>query len=192
MMNNMYEFPSRVVTLWVIALSLVIGTGASAEATSITWDFTGSGSKGAHIDQRHGDTSGRLDVDYPSRHSNGNTTSDYDHLRWRDADYNDHHNVAWGGVNHSTGVSEDAWPQTSRHTHSTIFDTAYNPSNISFGPTNANGLIMRWKHDGFSVDTDKINCTDSPPSTAVPEPSTLLLLGAGFVGLAAWRLKKSA
>jgi PEP-CTERM motif len=192
MMNNMYEFPSRVVTLWVIALSLVIGTGASAEATSITWDFTRSGSNGAHIDQSHGDISGRLDVDYPSRQRKGNTESDYDHLRWRDTDYNDHHNVAWGGVNHSTGVPEGGWHQTSRHTHSTIFDTAYNPSNISFGLTNANGLIMRWKHDGFSVDTDKINCTDSPPSTAVPEPSTLLLLGAGFVGLAAWRLKKSA
>jgi hypothetical protein len=63
-MNNMYEFPSRVVTLWIIALSLVIGLGASAEATSITWDFAGSGSNGAHIDHSYGD---RLDVNYTSR-----------------------------------------------------------------------------------------------------------------------------
>lgn len=192
MMNNMYEFPSRAVSIGIVAFLLVVGIGSTAEATSITWDFTGSGRNGAHIDQRHGDISGRLDVDYPSRQRTGNTESDYDHLRWRDTDYNDHHNVAWGGVNHSTGVPEGAWHQTSRHTHSTIFDTAYNPSNSSFGLTNANGLIMRWKHDGFSVDTDKINCTDSPPSTPVPEPTSLLLLGAGLVGLAAWRWKRAA
>lgn len=52
LMNTMFGCSLRVVTVWIVALSLVLGTGASAEATSITWDFTGSGSNGAFGNSR--------------------------------------------------------------------------------------------------------------------------------------------
>ena len=51
-MSNVCLFPARFVTLWILALALVIGTGAMAEADSITWNFTGSGGNAAFGNQR--------------------------------------------------------------------------------------------------------------------------------------------
>jgi hypothetical protein len=45
---------------------------------------------------------------------------------------------------------------------------------------------------GADANGDPVTITNLNPIAAVPEPSTWLLLGAGLVGLAAWRWKQAA
>ena len=52
-----------------------------------------------------------------------------------------------------------------------------------------NSILFKSSNDGWS-DYSVKGLTYQTQS--VPEPSTLLLLGAGFVGLAAWRWKRAA
>lgn len=210
-------------------ISTVLFFGAAAQATTLTFDGNicinvgGFCSAGISIDQSYGDISGQLDVVYTSRVGNGNTAGSAN-LKFWDGLYGDLQNVAYGGSNGSTGVPEialipaagytvtlnsfdlGAWPQTSRNTQSTIYDTAYNPlgttggitvlgnghANISFGVTNANGVIIQWGPDGFNVGIDNINFTVQ--ASSVPEPSTILFLATGLAGIFGygWRRKRAA
>jgi hypothetical protein len=46
---------------------------------------------------------------------------------------------------------------------------------------------VQWEHEQGSLNHDS---QKGRVSVFVPEPSTLLLLGSGFVGLAVWHLRK--
>ena len=45
---------------------------------------------------------------------------------------------------------------------------------------------------GIPLSADDVHIARHITGESVPEPSSLLLLGAGLLGLAAWRLKNSA
>jgi PEP-CTERM motif-containing protein len=216
--------------VFVGLISAVLLFGAVAQATTLTFDgdICGGGtscSNGESIDQSYGDILGQLDVVYTHRVGNGNTVSDELFLKWWDTQYSNLTNVAYGGSNDLTGVSEiafipaagysvtvnafdlGAWPQTARDTQATIYDSAYNEldstgpitvqgnasSNISFGQTNANGLIIQWGPSAYNVGLDNLGFTVQT-AAPVPEPSTVLLLASGLAGILGygWRRKRAA
>lgn len=69
-----------------------------------------------------------------------------------------------------------------------------NPSGV-FGPTGPGGgsPISDWSGSPFSAGAYQITLTGAEfaPTAAVPEPSTVLLLGAGLVGFSAWRRRQA-
>ena len=91
----------------------------------------------------------------------------------------------------------------------TIYDSAYNPlassGSISVGSgatthyttaprlTNSNRLILQWGPNAYNAGIDNFNFTTQPTSI-VPEPSTMLFLATGLVGILGygWRRKRAA
>ncbi|NWF72321.1 MAG: PEP-CTERM sorting domain-containing protein [Nitrospirae bacterium] len=173
LMNNIYGFPSRVVTLGIIAFSLVIGTGASAEATSITWNFTESGGKEAYgnsrSDSQNGITVRATALGYTADHRGGR-----DHGfqtaalgQWMTGRSHDHQ-VDNRGANHQS-VRIDPYGTWDTDVSNWVGNapSSSNLSHKTYGDLAGWGFSSRINHNGPYTSTAQHVGINSPPANTL-------------------------
>ena len=242
----MHQFLVRFVTLWILALSLVIGTGVLAQATSITWDFTGSGGSGNFGNSRLFTQNGITVTATAWGYTAGTTDNGFETAalgQWSTGlgVCNQAEGYGCGSPDHQVdNLGPDDWVLFQFNTPVDLLSVRIAPygtwdTDVSYWVGNVNlppSLLMGKMYSdlaylGFSSQMDQYgpyqsaarNVYVSSPlvkallfgakrggdpfssyeidrfkiaslTTSVPEPSSLLLLGVGLVGLVIWNRRR--
>ncbi len=73
-----------------------------------------------------------------------------------------------------------------------VFKTVTNPETLQLDITSGQGYWFLGWWDNVTLNSYDLQITYSDPPPSIPEPCTMLLLGSGLVGLAAFRRCKKA